>query len=51
MADKIGSMAGKMAGKAALKSMVNPSTDIVKVVPQGIVELALRGVAVVSSVF
>lgn len=49
MADEIGSMAGRMAGKAALKAMVNPSTDIVKVVPQGIIELALRGTAVVSS--
>ena len=48
MADEIGSMAGKMVGKAALKSAFNPSTDIVKTIPQGIIELALRGGAVVS---
>ena len=50
MADEVGAMAGKVVGKAALKAMVNPSTDIVKAVPQGIIELALRGVAVVSLV-
>lgn len=48
MADEIGSMAGKMAGKAAIKSLANPSIEIVKTVPQGIIELVLRGAAVVS---
>ena len=49
MADEIGSMAGRVAGKAALKAFINPSLDIIKVIPQGIVELVLRGAAVVSS--
>ena len=48
MADEIGSAAGKMAGKAALKAFMSPSIDIIKTIPQGIIELALRGAAVVS---
>ena len=48
MAEGIGASAGKMIGKAALKSAFNPSIDIVKTIPQGIIELALRGGAVVS---
>ena len=48
MADEFGSMAGRAAGKVALKSLFNPSTDIVKAIPQGIIELGLRGLAVVS---
>ena len=48
MAEGIGATAGKMLGKAALKSAFNPSIDIVKTIPQGIIELALRGGAVVS---
>ena len=51
MADEIGSMAGRMAGKAALKAFINPSLDIIKVIPQGIIELVLRGAAVVSLFF
>ena len=47
MADEIGSAAGKAVGKAALKSFMNPSIDVVKTV-QGIVELVLRGSGVVS---
>lgn len=31
------------------KSYVSPGLDIVKAVPQGIIELVLRGVTVVSS--
>ena len=50
MADELGSGLGKMAGKAALKSFFNPSIDIVKTIPQGIIELAFRGVAVVSCI-
>ena len=49
MADEIGSMAGRVAGKAALKAFINPSLDIIKVIPQGIIELVLRGAAVVSA--
>ena len=51
MADEIGSMAGRMAGKAALKAFINPSLDIIKVIPQGIIELVLRGAAVVIFFF
>ena len=48
MAEEVGSAAGKAVGKAALKSFINPSTDILKAIPQGIIELSLRGAAAVS---
>ena len=47
MAEEIGSAAGKAVGKAALKSFMNPSIDIVKTI-QGIVEIVLRGSGAVS---
>lgn len=49
MAEEVGSAAGKAAGKAALKAFINPNIDIVKTIPQGIIELSLRGAAVVSA--
>ena len=48
MAEEIGAAAGKAAGTAAVKSFMNPSFDIVKTIPQGIIELALRGANVVG---
>ena len=33
---------------AAMKTFANPGIDIVKTLPEGIVELVLRGVAIVS---
>lgn len=36
-------------GMAAMKTFANPGIDIVKTLPEGIVELVLRGVAIVSS--
>lgn len=50
MAEEIGSTAGKATGKAALKSFMNPSIDVVKTI-QGIVELVLRGSGVVRLSF
>lgn len=47
MAEEVGSAAGKAVGMATLKSFMNPSIDIIKSV-QGIIEVALRGAAVVS---
>jgi predicted Fe-Mo cluster-binding NifX family protein len=35
-------------GMAAMKTFANPGIDIVKTLPEGIVELVLRGVAIVS---
>ena len=35
-------------GMAAMKTFANPGIDIVKTLPEGIVELSLRGVAIVS---
>ena len=48
MAEEIGSAAGKVAGKAALKSFMSPSIDIIKTIPQGIIELVFRGAGAVS---
>ena len=50
MAEEIGSAAGKAAGRAALKSFMNPSIDVVKTI-QGIVELVLRGSGAVGLAF
>ena len=49
MAEEVGSAAGKTVTMAALKSFMNPSLDIIKTIPQGIIELALRGSAAVRS--
>lgn len=49
MAEEVGSAATKAAGRAALKSFMNPTVDIIKTIPQGIIELSLRGAAVVSA--
>lgn len=46
MAEEVGSAASAGA-KAALNSFMNPSIDIVKTIPQGIIELILRGTNVV----
>ena len=48
MAEEVASGAGKVVGKAAVKAFMSPSIDIIKTIPQGIIELALRGAAVVS---
>lgn len=48
MAAEIGSSAASAGAKAALNSFMNPSIDIVKTIPQGIIELVLRGTNVVS---
>ena len=47
MAEEVGAAAGKAVGTAALKSFINPSADILKAIPQGIIELSLRGAAAV----
>lgn len=39
---------GMEVGMNALKTFANPSLDIVKTIPQGIIELCLRGAAIVS---
>lgn len=49
MAEEVGSAAGKAARTVALKAFINPNIDIVKAIPQGIIELSLRGAAVVSA--
>ena len=36
-------------GMTALKTFANPSCDIIKAIPVGPIELALRGTAVVSN--
>ena len=46
--DSVASSVGKTVGKATVKAFMSPSLAIVKVIPQGIIELALRGAAVVS---
>ena len=46
MAEEVGSAASAGA-KAALNSFMNPSINIVKTIPQGIIELLLRGANVV----
>ena len=48
MAEEIGSSAASAGAKAALNSFMSPSIDIVKTIPQGIIELVLRGTNVVS---
>ena len=49
MADEgVAESAGKIVGKATVKAMMKPGFEIVKVIPQGIIEIALRGAAVVS---
>lgn len=35
-------------GMTALKTFANPSIDVIKTLPEGPIELALRGIAVVS---
>ena len=50
MADEVAASAGKAVGKATVKAFMSPSFNIIKVIPQGIVELLLRGTAVVSKV-
>ena len=47
MAENVGSAAASAGAKAALNSFMNPSIDIVKTIPQGIIELLLRGATVV----
>lgn len=49
MADEVAASAGKAVGKTTAKAFMSPSFDIVKVIPQGIVEIALRGTAAVSN--
>ena len=53
MAEEVGSAAtkaaGRAAGRAVLKGFMSPSIDIIKTIPQGIIELSLRGAAVVSA--
>ena len=46
MAEEVDSAASAGA-KAPLNSFMNPSIDIVKTIPQGIIELLLRGTNVV----
>lgn len=48
MAEEAAASAGKVVGKATVKAFMSPSINIVKVIPQGIIEIVLRGVAVVS---
>ena len=50
MADEVAASAGKAVGKATAKAFMSPSIAVVKLIPQGIIELALRGSAVVSSI-
>jgi hypothetical protein len=47
MAEEVGSAAASAGAKAALNSFMNPSIDILKTIPQGIIELLLRGMNVV----
>ena len=49
MADGVASGAKSGAANANIKSFINPSFDIVKTIPQGIIELGLRGTGAVSS--
>ena len=39
----------KEMGMLALKTIARPSVAIVKTIPEGIIELSLRGAAIVSS--
>ena len=50
MADEAAASAGKAVEKATVKAFMSPSFNFVKVIPQGIVEVVLRGAAVVSKV-
>ena len=51
MADEVAASASKAVRKATVKAFMSPSFNIVKVIPQGIVEIVLRGAAVVSRDF
>lgn len=42
------SSVSKVVGKAAMKTFMSPSIDIVKQIPQGIIEISLRGAGAVS---
>ena len=46
--DSVASSVGKTVGKATVNAFMSPSLAIVKLIPQGIIELVLRGAAVVS---
>ena len=46
--DSVASSAGKVIGKATVKAFMSPSFDIIKVIPQGIIEVVMRAAAVVS---
>ena len=48
MAEEIDSAAASVGANSALKSFMSPSIDTVKTIPQGIIELVLRGANVVS---
>lgn len=48
MADKVASGASNMAANAAVKTYMSPSFNIVKTIPQGIIELGFRGAVAVS---
>ena len=48
MAEEIAATATKKVGMATLRTFSSPSINIVKVIPQGIIELSLRGAAIVS---
>ena len=47
MADEVAASADKAVGKTTVKAFMSPSFDTIKVIPQGIVEIVLRGSAVV----
>jgi hypothetical protein len=48
MAEEAAATATKKVGMATLRTFSSPSINIVKVIPQGIIELSLRGAAIVS---
>lgn len=48
MAEEVAASAGKKVGMATLKTFSSPSINIVKTIPQGIIELSMRGAAIVS---
>ena len=48
-ADEAAAGEGNAEGKTTAKVFMSPSFDTVKVIPQGIVEIVLRGAAVVSN--
>lgn len=51
MAEEVAASATKKVGMATLKTFSSPSINIVKVIPQGIIELSLRGAAIVSTTY